>query len=98
MQTVTEILCSECGAVLRMEPHGEGRVRGVCINVACCYNGRAVVEFNLPPAPPVKKKESRASKKMTGVDAAQSYTHKRVEPDTIPPTGRPARGEEEEEK
>jgi len=60
-----------------MEPHGEGRVRGICTNVACPYCGRAVVEFNLPPVPPVEKKETRARKK-TRVDTAQLYPSERL--------------------
>jgi len=94
MQTITEVLCHECGMALRTESRGENRMAGICVNVACHYNGRVVVDFNLPPVPPVKKKESRASKKMTGVDAAQSFVHKRPEPDTAPPSERPS-GEED---
>lgn len=79
MRTVTETLCSACGTVLRMESYGENRVKGICVNAACHYNGRAVVAFNLPPVLPAKKK---------------AYTHKRAELDT-PPSEKPSGGVEE---
>ena len=73
MRTVTETLCGHCGAVLKMEPCGENRVRGICTSVTCPYDGRAVVAFNLPPVELAVEMEELPAETEGGLELAFDF-------------------------